>query len=273
MVVNQSAEEIDKHISQRIFFTMDDKFKEFSKTIRNKETISVESALIIAYNWRELTRTYLFTTIMGFGKLAENILEKNAYEEARVRVLQSSFSIIDDDLNNTDNLFSNIAPKGFKGVHYKWWEESILDKLSASCPLEVQLKLKIIGVSTRQLLKGMAELTKDYLGSAVQLRVVEAIARDIVLCFIKLFSKVQLKGQLVFSDKKELSWISSHIKAEIIHHRKVIDKGEGMIYVAQRIEEQEKFGRLIDWYTALWADVIKEFEEWIREYGPSNHNN
>lgn len=221
----------------------------------SKNKFSINAAYKIAYNWQEITKTFLFSTIKGLGSLAEEISKNSIVRPELLSVLQTGFSIISDDLSNNHFIFNEKAPSGPNGAHYKWWEETIVK------PLSLFVNEKVINLSpgTNALIKKMQCLSMNYLGVAVQLRVVEAIALDICKAFLAIFSNIEYQNKKVFDDKKDLTWITSHIKAEEIHHAQVCDDVNGMAAIATSLDEQKELLALTREYTRAWIAVLEDF--------------
>lgn len=229
----------------------------FLQAAKNKK-IDVNTAFDIAYNWREITKTFLFTAIKGLGCLAEKIGQEENPNPKLLSVLQTSFSIISDDLNNSHTIFKKSAPLGPKGAHYKWWEDSILNPLAQL----VRSKKSNLSNGTIMLKKKMYELSRSYLGAAVQLRVVEAIALDICIAFFNLFSNVEYQGRQFFTSS-DLAWITSHMKAEQIHHEQVCNIFSGMSGIATTQDEKKELLLLVQEYSNSWKVTLEDFSIYL----------
>jgi hypothetical protein len=240
----------------------------FFKEAKKIKRIDTYSAMIIAANWREITKTFMFTTLIGIGHFAEKIGSSSSPHENLLKVLQTSIAVISDDLNNVFHIFKEQAPTGPEGIHYIWWENTILNPLRKACnttSTNTGLTLPL----TKKLTEGMTQLSKNPLGFAVQLRIVEAIALDIVLAFRPLFFAVEVKGKKLFTDRRDLNWIYSHITAEVVHHQQVKDLGSGMMIVAQTPADQNEILKIAKWYIGLWSGV---FDEFVRILQPCTKN-
>lgn len=250
----RSVEEIDFEITKMIDDAKLNRRNNDFFTLANKiEYVSLSAATKIAYNWRAFTRHFMFTVLTGIGVLADNIRQYSNTSDVLLSVLQTSVNIISDDLNNIDATFTNIAPKGPEGIHYRWWEESILYPLLSICRDNILPNNNTLNPETEKLLRNMSKLSNNYLGSSVQLRVVEAIAMDIALAFRSIFPKLEVNGAKVFKNRDELSWIYTHIKAEVIHHQQVTDHQSGVTQIAISPHEQQEFIILTKELIDSWA--------------------
>lgn len=220
--------------------------------------VPLEPALMIAFNWREITKKFMFTVLTGLGVMAEKINELDFPSKYAMRVLQTGIAVISDDLNNVFPALAEKAPSGPEGAHYIWWENSILVPL-LEAGHKKSLPIPIISSKTKRLLQNMNKLSKNSLGVAIQLRVVEAIALDIVLAFLPLFSKTSLDTQPIFQSRENLSWITAHIKAEVIHHRQVTHDDNGVMNIVNTIKEQEELFFLAEEYINSWKGVFEDF--------------
>lgn len=230
----------------------------FQKALYLKE-VDIISVYKIAYNWREITKTFLFTTISGLGCLAERIGKENQPNPKLISILQTGFSIISDDLSNIHPAFHLDAPKGANGVHYKWWEDTILKPVAKY----ITNKEIALSVGTEALLDKMNLFAKSFFGPAVQLRVVEAIALNICNAFFAIFKKVQYKGVGIFQSETDLAWIGSHMKVEEIHCEQVSNTTFGMTGIATTIEEIDELLTLTEDYADAWAAVLNDFSDFI----------
>lgn len=230
---------------------------EFFVRANTQKNVSIDAAFLIAYNWKEITKMFLLTSISGLGFMAEKMCSQEDPEERTVHVLQTAFAILSDDLNNTYPTFKKVAPEGAKGAHYKWWEETIL------LPLKKLAKTKpMLAKGVQQLLTEMKNLSGKYMGTAVQLRIVETTALDIALAFLAVFSKVQYQGQKIFSDEDKL-WITAHIEAETIHDQQVSNPLYGMTAIADSPEEQLEMFTLLKDYANAWNVALNEFSKFL----------
>ena len=224
-----------------------------------QKNFDIDAVFNIAYNWREITKTFLFSTIKGLGCLAEKLRQDADPNPQLLSVLQTSFSIISDDIGNTHPIFNAYAPSGPTGIHYKWWEETILNPLNH----HTKIKTPSLSPGTIILIQKMEEMTNNYLGVAVQLRVVEVIALDICIAFLAIFSQVIHQGERVFNDKNDMRWITTHIQAESIHHERVCNKISGMTKIAITPTEQQIILKLIQEYANAWAIALTDFAKFL----------
>jgi rubredoxin len=235
----------------------------FFKMAKSKPYFSPEAAIRIGYNWRAITKEFLFTVLTGLGVFAETLSRYESPPYELMSALQSGVAVISDDLSNVFPTLQEMAPRGPDGAHYKWWEDSVLCVvLSKVEGTEVCVDPSISpGVQT--LLAGMKKLSKEALGPAVQMRVVEAIALDIALTDRALFGGLEVKGEKVFPKTEDLAWMNAHIKAEAVHHKMVKDHESGLAYVASSPEEQRKFLVLLKEYMECWAEALEDFAGYV----------
>jgi hypothetical protein len=239
---------INQLLSSNPFFQ-----KEFLKKI------DLYSATNIAFNWSKITRTFLFTSIIGLGSFAKKIIGDNEPSEKLLSALQTYFSIISDDLNNTNIIFNHTAPLAYKGIHFKWWDDSILSPLKIIDP-EITFQ---ISNSTQKLIDKMNQLSNYHLGIALQLRVVEAIALDICRSFYMIFNEIRFKDRKIFNET-DLAWITTHLRAEEYHHHQARDTISGIICNETSISDQKYFLGEAQEYIKLWSNVLIDFTNTIK---------
>ena len=260
-----SFDQIDAEVDQMLqnhkllrktndFFVLSKKMSEFP----------MSSCIHIAHNWFEITRQFLFTVLTSVGVFSEKIRELDDSPYHLMNVLQSSVKIISDDLMNMFPTLQEVAPKGAAGSHFQWWEDSVLNVLIKKANVQDQVK-KEISPNVQTLLNFMVTLSKEPMGAAVQLRIVEAIALDIVLAFRAIYSSLTYDNQKVFPNLNDLAWINAHIKAEVVHHRQVKDEENGgMVLIASTPEEQRKFLVLTKEYIECWSGALHDFEKYLK---------
>ena len=103
----------------------------FFNGVKTFQVIPPEIAFDVAVNWVEITKTFLFTVIQGLGALAFALSQDKNQNIDKHIVLQTAFFIISDDSNNQHPVFKKVAPKGPEGIHYIWWENTVVKKLRA----------------------------------------------------------------------------------------------------------------------------------------------
>ena len=207
-----------------------------------------------------MTRQFLYTTIRGLHPLVDMILgDGGDANDDFLKVLKTSFYVISDDLNSMHNIFKPVAPKGVGTIHYKWWEYSILNKLTELSSFKPTL---YDGVN--YLLITMHDVSTSRFGTPTQLRIVEAIALDISKAFYYIFSKVKHNGTLIFKDK-DLTWITSHIEAETIHNQQVCDTTSGMARILVNSEDEKIMLELIEKYAEAWAKALNVLASFLPE--------
>lgn len=257
--MNTSSKQVHNELEQEINLILEKNFfnnNSFFYLAKEKNKIKLSSAYKIAYNWREITKTFLFTSIRGLGFLAEKIGQEKYPIYQLLSVLQTSFQIISDDLGNNNKLFE--STHGTKSIHYIWWEETILKPLS----LYTAKKNILLSNETSILIQKMNKTSSNYLGVCVQLRVVETIALQICLTFFHIFSRVEHHGIKIFQEKN-LTWITSHIKAETIHRQKVCNNISGMSKIVLTFQEKEQIIKLIYEYCTAWSNAINSFSNYL----------
>lgn len=222
-----------------------------------QEKISLDAAFNVAYNWAEITKNFLFTSIKGLGVMAEKMRHEGTPDDQALYVLQTAFGVISDDLNNVYPTFSKVAPKGPKGIHYRWWEESILVPLK-----KIVKKIPPLSAGAKLLIAEMNKLSANPFGVAVQLRVVETLALDITVAFLSVFSKVEHQGKKIFDDTSKL-WITAHIEAETIHNQQVSNEIYGMAKIAFTRSEQDQMLSLVQNYASAWRFALKDFAKFL----------
>jgi hypothetical protein len=237
---------------------LDDANNVFFLNSRNCKNISLNSAVHIAYNWREITKTFLFTCIKGLNSLVDSITQKQNINDDSLQVLQTAVAIICDDLNNACSIFKKVAPKGPAGIHYRWWEDTILLPL-----MKLETEKPKLSYSTQQLLNKMQELSNIPMGVAVQLRVVEAIAIHIAKAFLQVFEKVIHNNELIFKSNDEMLWITTHIAAEALHDQQVCDEVSGMVKIVQTKEDEQQMFTVTQDYCAAWSAALNDFARFL----------
>jgi hypothetical protein len=231
----------------------------FFVTANTYHNVSLQAAFTIAANWREITKTFLFTVIEGIGLLASQLLKENDPSNDKLAALQTAYAVISDDLNNANSVFNKVAPQGVAGIHYKWWQNSILAKLRSA----VADQTVTLAPSTHTLLDKMQQLARDPIGAAVQLRIVEAIAHDIAVALFDVCNKVIHNGQPFFQEV-DMLWLTSHIQAECVHNAQVSDELSGMTMLAQTPEEQQLMLLKIDEYCHVWTATLNGFVDFLQ---------
>lgn len=237
-------------------------FMKASWCIENNKTVSLKSAFEIARHWESMTKTFMFTTFRSLSKLAESLELCNNPSEDVLTAFQTGIHVISDDLNNNHSAFAEVAPCGPRGIHYKWWHNDIVKPLAQK--LDINLTRNIpLSPNIDKLIQGMRQLANESFGFAVQLRIVEAIALHIAIAYRDIFSNLTFEDKKLFSNRKELAWITSHIKAEVTHHSQVSDNESGMVFVATTLNEQRQFLEMIEWYATLWENALNDFYQFL----------
>lgn len=228
---------------------------------KSVESIEPLSALGIAHGWREITKAFMFTSIAGMGVMAAEADAQTRPNNNLLKAIQTIFQVIGDDLSNLMPVFREVAPKGPDGMHYAWWESTIVNPLKDVVGAPANDTTQLLGPCARALIADMRRLIHEPLGAAVQLRVVEAIALDITVAFKRVFSKVEADGQRLFTRPEQFQWMDSHIHAEVEHHKAVSDDDTGTTAIADTEEKQAHMLRLTRQYAARWNAALGEFAD------------
>lgn len=240
----------------------DNRFFVQAKTVK---TIEPLPALRIAYGWRELTKAFMFTSIAGLGVMARDADAQDKPNANLLKAIQTIFQVIGDDLSNVMPVFREVAPPGPDGMHYAWWESSIVEPLRSVVGEPASDTSGMLGPAGRALIEDMRRLAHAPLGAAVQLRVVEAIALDITVAFKRIFSKVDVGGQRLFSRPEQLLWMDSHIHAEVEHHKAVSDDDTGTTAIADTEDKRHEMLLLTRSYANKWNRALGEFADFLPE--------
>lgn len=237
-----------------------------AKTVKSIDPLP---ALRIAHGWRELTKAFMFTSIAGLGVMASDADSQATPNANLLKAIQTVFQVIGDDLSNVMPVFREVAPPGPDGMHYAWWESSIVNPLKAVVGEPANDTTGMLGPAGQTLIENMRRLAHDPLGAAVQLRVVEAIALDITVAFKRVFSKVEVGDKRIFSRPEQFLWMDSHIHAEVEHHKAVSDDDTGTTAIADTDERQHEMLRLTQPYAENWNAALGEFADCLP--APAEH--
>ncbi|MEU0517769.1 DUF6202 family protein [Streptosporangium sp. NPDC006007] len=231
----------------------------FFQRARLLDSVEPDAALAIAHQWQAMTKAFMFTTISGLGVMAREFNSHPAPDREVLGAFQTAFRVIGDDLDNFAPEFSSVSPKGVAGIHYLWWQDTIVTPLVAALPDSGARSADTLPEGIKGLLENMERLAESRLGAAVQLRVVETIALDIAVAFRRVFSKVAVDGRKVFTSAESLAWIDSHIKAETGHAESVSDHETGMTVIAESASDQAELLKLAEEYARNWARALDDF--------------
>ena len=91
--------------------------------------------------------------------------------------------------------------------------------------------------------------------------IVEAIALDITVAFKRIFSKVQVQGERLFSKPAQFAWMDSHIEAEVEHHKAVSHDDTGTTAIADTAAQQARMFNLTQTYAHHWNVALNEFAD------------
>jgi hypothetical protein len=231
----------------------------FFQAARAVRQVDGEAALRIAHYWREVTKTFMLTTIAGVGRMAEEASRQADPPRHYLGVMQTIFRVIGDDLNNEMHLFKAVAPVGVGGIHYVWWEDSILRPVAERLRRRGADQMPGLPSRVVALQELMHRMSRSPLGTAVQLRVVEAIALDVVVAFKRVFTRLVIGGSKVFPAGEQLAWMNSHIQAEVAHHSEVSNQGCGMASLADTEAKQKEMLGLTAGYARAWNAALEDF--------------
>ncbi|MFI9435621.1 MULTISPECIES: DUF6202 family protein [Streptosporangium] len=224
------------------------------------DQVTAADALAVARQWEVMTKAFMFTTISGLGVAARHFASQKAPDREVLAAFQTAYRVIGDDLDNLAEDFSTVAPPGAAGIHYLWWADSIVKPLTGAVGEEAAGDFPK-GVA--KLLEAMEAMADHRLGAAVQLRVVEAIALDIAVAFRRVYGKVLVNGQKLFTAPDALTWIDAHIKAETSHAKSVSDEETGMTAMVESGADAEEFVLLATDYAAHWAGALDDFADQV----------
>jgi len=231
--------------------------------IKAKQTtnLSLESALKIAFNWREIIKQFMVTVLINLGELADKVNQLDFPSEYAISALKTGITIISEDLNNVFTEYEEKASIDPDGMHYVWWEKSILKPLlAATNNKKLSSKIKS-SPKTQQLLQEMNKLATHPLGFAVQLYVVEIIALDMVLAFLPLFASIEVDGQKIFKSSEIISWIMEHIQDESIPQGRALHEDNELINSMSTIKDRNDLFLLAQNYIECWSETLMEFGE------------
>uniref|UniRef100_UPI00406D521D SaPolF n=1 Tax=Streptomyces armeniacus TaxID=83291 RepID=UPI00406D521D len=238
----------------------------FFGAARNAETVSAAAGYTVAVWWRQMTKSFMFTTLAGLGTLARDYASRDADREL-LGAFQTVYQVIGDDLDNAAPEFSAVAPTGPAGIHYVWWDDTIVAPLAAHVPEPDRDAAAAVPEPIRALLANMDRLAADPLGAAVQLRVVETIALDIAVGFRRMYGKVLVDGERVFGSNDQFAWIDAHIKAETVHAAQVSDDETGMTGLVTDEAQAAEFVRLVEEYARHWSAALECFADCLTGTG------
>lgn len=222
-------------------------------------TAGPSQALFIAHNWREMTKAFMFYTIKGIGVMAGQAARETRPPESLLRTIQTVFAVIGDDLNNTMSVFKEVAPPGIGGIHYIWWEDEVINPIRKHCDQD-ELAAEVTSTGTERLIESMERLSQSSVGTAVQLRVVEAIALEIAVAFKRVFGRLEVDGKRLFPRGDDLPWMNAHIRAEVTHNQQVSDHDVGMAGVADTVAKQQEMLAQTAEYVERWSQALGDFE-------------
>ncbi|WKB53385.1 DUF6202 family protein [Eleftheria terrae] len=231
----------------------------FFLAARGTDAVPPVAALCIAYHWRDIARAFLLCALKGLGSMAEEA-SRGEPRPGLLRALQAAHAAIGDDLNNRLPAFRKAAPAGIAGIHYVWWQDSIVAPLLARCDAAERARGTAPSTAVDELLRQMQALSRSAIGVAVQLRVMELMAFDIAVAFRRVFGRVATGGRKVFAHRDDLAWIDAHLRAEAVHSRSMRDPDSGMAALADTAARQEDMLMHAAAFVKGWAAVLADFE-------------
>ena len=235
----------------------------FLLAAQNVEAISPADALAMCYQFQTMTRMFMFTTISGLGVIARGLARGTHSDRDELAMFQTAYCVIGDDLANLAPEFGDVAPAGAAGVHYLWWQDSIRDPIAACLTEEERDHAAVVPPELDELLDNMDRLAVHPLGPAVQLRVVEAIAKDVAVALRRVLVKVTIDGRPLFS-RADMTWLDAHIRAETMHAKQVSDEDSGMSLVVKSEAEGELFVEMVAEYATNWSRSLDVYTPYIR---------
>ncbi len=238
----------------------------FFGTARGLETVDPRAAYRVAVWWRATTKAFMFTTLGGLGEMARRFATHPAPDREVLAAFQTVYQVIGDDLDNAAPEFKAVAPTGPAGIHYLWWHDTIVAPLATQLGEDSAEDADVeIPKPIRGLLDNMDRLAASPLGAAVQLRVVETIALDIAVAFRRMYGKVFVDGEKVFTENDQFAWIDSHIKAETVHAAQVSDDETGMTHMVTDPAQAEEFLTVTREYAANWSATLECFGDCLAQ--------
>ncbi|UUU36497.1 DUF6202 family protein [Streptomyces sp. CA-210063] len=251
-------ERVDKEIDRARLRRADNTFFGTARTV---ESVSPQAALAIGVWWRSMTKSFMFSTLAGMGEMARVFSAQDAPTHDILGAFQTVYRVIGDDLDNAAPEFRAVAPRGPAGIHYVWWEDTIVAPLAARLGEDDLRAAAKLPEGITDLLANMDRLASSPLGAAIQLRVVETIALDIAVAFRRLYAKVSVEGERVFGENDQFAWIDSHIKAETVHAAQVSDDETGMTSVVTDPAQAAEFLVLVREYSDNWSRALACFAD------------
>lgn len=237
----------------------------FFERAQAADVVTPAAALAIGYHWHVMTRQFMLTTVSSLGTLAREFAAQPAPARDLLGVFQTAYQVIGDDVANLAPEFSAVSPKGPAGIHFVWWEDTIVAPLEEHVDAEGRAAAARLPEGVTALLEDMDRLAEHPMGACVQLRVVETIALDIAVAFRRTCSKVLVDhGRKVFTSTGQLAWIDSHIKAETGHAAQVSNDETGMSGIAVTEERQAEFLSLTERYAHRWSLALADFADALR---------
>ncbi|MFI5617204.1 DUF6202 family protein [Streptomyces sp. NPDC051567] len=234
----------------------------FFKVARGVESVDAHAALEVACRWRAMTKSFMLTTLSGLGVLART-LNSRGDEPGRdlLGAFQTAYRVIGDDLDNVAAAFREVAPAGPDGIHYLWWDDTVVAPVAALLDTARQRSAAELPAPVTALLANMERLADEPLGPGVQLRVVETIALDIAVAFRRMFPRTAVPAGhgALFTGPGDLAWIDSHIKAETGHAAQVSDDESGMTGLVADPADAELFLALVREYAQNWSRALETF--------------
>src|SRR5258706_15832169 len=138
----------------------------FFLAAKEVQSLDGESALLIAERWRDMTKTFMLTTIAGLGVMACEADSQTMPRRSLLEAMQTGFGVIGDDLCNVMPVFRRAAPPGADGVHYVWWEKTIVRPLRERLPA-TRNRAAAHPAGVARLIENMRRLASHPLGAAV----------------------------------------------------------------------------------------------------------
>jgi hypothetical protein len=128
------------------------------------KTVMLLPALEVAHGWREITKTFMFTSITGMGLMAEEAQADEIPNQNLLKTIQTVFEVIGDDLTNAMPVFKKVAPQGPAGMHYLWWDTSIVKPLELEAYRKSGHGKSELGPKAKKLIENMRKLAHEPMG-------------------------------------------------------------------------------------------------------------
>jgi hypothetical protein len=233
----------------------------FFGAARGIGSVSPEAALAVGYRFRAMSKGFMLSTVAGLGVLARRFMAEEAPAHDLLGAFQAVYRAIGDDLDNVAPVFRAVAPGGPAGIHYVWWEKTVIAPLAAHVDPDRRRVLARLPVEVTDLLANMDRLAGAPLGAAVQLRVVQAIALDVAVGLRRMLPKVAVPRGAPFGSSDKLAWVDSHIRASTGHATQVGADDTAVTTLVTSRAAAEEFVVQIGEYAGNWSLSLASFAD------------